>query len=196
MDTVFGIAGKEWVIVVCDTAVNRSIFSLKHDEDKITQLSDHKVLGTAGEQCERYSFANYIQRNLELQQFRTGVDLSLEGTANYMRSELAKALRQAPYQVNCLMGGYDHLDKRAKLYWMDYLGTLQQVNKGAQGYAGYFVNSVLDNHFKQDMTLDQGIEACKKCCFELNHRFLVNQHSYCAKVVTKDGVKVIDLMNA
>ena len=72
------------------------------------------------------------------------------------------------------MGGYDHSEKRAKLYWMDYLGTLQQVNKGAQGYAGYFVNSVLDNNFKADMTLEEGIQACKKCIFELNHRFMIN----------------------
>ena len=50
--------------------------------------------------------------------------------------------------MNLLIGGYDDVEGRAMLYWMDYLGTLQQVNKGAQGYAGYFVNSVLDNHFK------------------------------------------------
>ena len=46
------------------------------------------------------------------------------------------------------MGGYDHIENEAKLYWMDYLGTLQQVTKGAHGYAGYFVNSVLDQHYK------------------------------------------------
>jgi len=39
MDSVFGIAGKDWVIIVADTAVNRSIFSLKHDEDKIMDLN-------------------------------------------------------------------------------------------------------------------------------------------------------------
>ena len=66
MDTVFGIAGKEWVIIVCDTAVNRSIFSLKHDEDKITQMGTHKIMGSAGEQCERYSFSNFMLRNIEL----------------------------------------------------------------------------------------------------------------------------------
>ncbi len=74
-----------------------------------------------------------------------------------MRTELAIALRKGPYQVNILMGGYDLQEQRAMLYWMDYLGTLQQVNKGAQGYAGYFANSVLDNHFKQDMTLEEGL---------------------------------------
>ena len=54
MDTVFGIAGKDWVLIVTDTAVNRSIFSLKHDEDKITSLSAKKIVGASGEQCDRY----------------------------------------------------------------------------------------------------------------------------------------------
>ena len=92
-----------------------------------------------------------------------------------------------------MYGGWDEHENRAKLYWMDYLGTLQQVNKGAQGYAGYFVNSVLDNAFKENMTLDEGIEACKKCILELNTRFMINQHNYVAKLVTKDGTKVMEL---
>ena len=91
------------------------------------------------------------------------------------------------------MGGYDQIEGRAKLYWMDYLGTLQQVNKGAQGYAAYFVNSVLDNHFKADMNVDAGMEACKACIKELQTRFIINQHDYVAKLVTKDGVKVVSL---
>ena len=97
MDTTFGIAGKDWVIVVCDTAVNRSIFTLKHDEDKITDISQHKILGASGEQCERYQFTNYMQRNLALQEFRTGHELGVEATAQYMRTELAKALRKGPF---------------------------------------------------------------------------------------------------
>ena len=122
---------------------------------------------------------------------RTGHELGVEATANYMRSELAEALRKGPYQVNLLVGGYDLQEQRAKLYWMDYLGTLQQVNKGAQGYAGYFVNSVLDNAFKANMTLNEGIECAKLCIKELKTRFMINQHAYYGKVVTKEGIKII-----
>ena len=161
MDSTFGIAGKDWVLIVTDTAVNRSIFTLKHNEDKITELSSHKIMGCSGEQSQRYSWENYISRNLALQELRTGVELGLEPCAQWMRTQMAEALRRAPFQVNLLIGGYDHKEQRAKLYWMDYLGTLQQVNKGAQGYAGYFVNSVLDNSFKHDMTLDEGIASAK-----------------------------------
>ena len=81
----------------------------------------------------------------------------------------------------------------AKLYWMDYLGTLQQVSKGAHGYAAYFVNSVLDNNFRENMNLDEGIETLKKCIIELKTRFIINQPKYIAKVVTKDGIHMIEL---
>ena len=63
-------------------------------------------------------------RNIELQELRTGIPLSLDASANFMRTEMAKALRQAPFQVNLLYGGWDEHENRAKLYWMDYLGTL------------------------------------------------------------------------
>ena len=107
MDSCFGIAGKDWVIITTDAAVNRSIFTLKHNEDKITNINNFKILGTSGEQTERYQFSNFIQRNLDLMELRTGFEPSVESTAQYMRTELATALRKGPYQVNCLMGGYD-----------------------------------------------------------------------------------------
>ena len=192
MDSAFGIAGKDWVIVATDTAVNRSIFTLKHNEDKIVELNKFKVLACSGEQPERYSFSNYMQRNLQLMEFRTGHEPGVDATAQYMRTEMAAALRRAPFQVNVLMGGYDNIEQEAKLYWMDYLGCLQQTTKGAHGYAAYFVNSVLDNAYKKDMTEDEGIEAVKLCIKELKTRFIINQPTFRVKVVTKNGVRAFN----
>ena len=64
MDSTFGICGKDWVIIVTDTSVNRSIFTLKHNDDKIAELNKFKLMGASGEQQERYQFTNYIMRNL------------------------------------------------------------------------------------------------------------------------------------
>ena len=97
MDSAFGIAGKDWVIVCTDTAVNRSIFTLKHNEDKIVELNKFKVLACSGEQPERYSFSNFMQRNLQLMEFRTGYEPGVDATAQYMRTEMAAALRRAPF---------------------------------------------------------------------------------------------------
>jgi 20S proteasome subunit beta 4 len=67
------------------------------------------------------------------------------------------------------------------------------VTKGAHGYAGYFVNSVLDNSFQKDMSLDDGVAALKKCIHELRTRFIIKQPNFVAKIVTKEGIKVINL---
>ena len=125
MDSTFAICGKDFVIIASDTAVNRSIFTLKHDDDKIMQINKFKIMSCTGEQTNRFYFSNYIMRNLQLLEYRTGVEPDVESTAQFIRSETAKALRQGPYQVNALIGGYDVIEKQAKLYWMDYLGTLQ-----------------------------------------------------------------------
>jgi len=79
---------------------------------------------------------------------------------------LAEALREGPYQTNALIGGIDD-DGEAKMYWLDYLGTLERVTKGAHGYAGYFVSSVLDNAYKATITKDEGLAAIKQCIHEL-----------------------------
>ena len=103
-------------------------------------------MAATGEQTDRYQYTNLMLRNLKLNEFRTGHPATLESTANFLRSELASSLRsRSPFQVNILLGGWDQINNCSKLYWMDYLGTLQQITKGAHGYAGYFVNSVLDN---------------------------------------------------
>ena len=86
--------------------------------------------------------------------------------------------------MNLLLGGYEPKEQVAKLYWMDYLGTLQQVTKGAHGYAAYFVNSVLDNNYRYGMSLEEGLETIRLCIVELRSRFIIQQPTYTIKVVT------------
>ena len=52
---------------------------------------------------------------------------------------------------------------------------------------------MLDNNFRHDMSVEEGIATMKKCIMELRTRFIINQPNFIAKVVTKDGVQVINL---
>ena len=193
MDSVFGISGKEWAIVVADSSVNRSIFNLKQGEDKVKQLNEKSVLAMSGEQTDRDTYGSLVLRNLKLNEFKMGHRLSLEAQAQFARTLMAEALRKGPYQVNCLMGGYCDLDQEAKLYWMDYLGSLQKVQKGAQGYASYFVSSVLEEHFKADMTLDEGKKCIDDCIKELRTRFIISHPNFIMKIITKNGIEVVNI---
>merc|ERR1712006_81512 len=102
-------------------------------------------------------FCEYIQRNIALYRIRNRVELSTHGVANFMRGEMAQFLRRSPYQVNVLLAGYDETEGAPSLYWMDYLAALQKVKFGAQGYCSYFLMSVMDRFYQDDMTEEQAI---------------------------------------
>lgn len=93
MDFFVGIKGKDFVMVCSDTQAAHSIISMKHDEDKIVPIDDHKVFCIAGEAGDRVNFSEYIIANVKLYALRNGTELSTKSVANYTRGELATALR-------------------------------------------------------------------------------------------------------
>lgn len=92
------------------------------------------------------------------------------------------------------MAGYDPAPNGAgpSLYTCDYLGTLAKLKFAAEGYAQYFVLSTLDRYWKKNMSVEDGLAVIKKCIAEVQTRFVVSQRRFAIKVVSKDGVKVLE----
>ena len=161
----------------------------QNHEDKIWHLDDGKLLALGGEHSDILQFGDYIQRNLKFLEFKNGTRLSTTQTANFIRSELAEALRKGPYHVNCILAGFD--DGEPKLFWIDYLGTLIENEKAAHGYSEYFVHSTMDTLNKANITVDEGLDIIKYCISEMKTRFLANQNAFTIKLLTKDGIKIV-----
>jgi len=192
MDSLFGLVGKDFVVVAADTVQARSILVLRSDIDKIMPLDSHKLLATAGPAGDRYNFSEYIQKNLHLHELRTGIQFDTKAAASFTRNELANALRRGPYQVSCLLGGFD--DKKGpSLYWMDYLGSLMSTPATAHGYGAAFVLSVMDKYYTAGMDLEDALDVIRKCIKELKTRFLINTPNFIVKVADKDGIREVAL---
>nr|QBG49672.1 20S proteasome subunit beta 4 [Philasterides dicentrarchi] len=191
MDSSFGIQGKDFVLIAADSAVLRSIMKLHDDEDKISVIGGNKIMSLSGESSDRLQFGTYVEKNLNLFKYRNSNELSTLESVNFIRSELATALRKGPYQVNILFGGFD--EEGPGLYFIDYLGTKVKTHIGAHGYASHFTLGLLEHYYQKDLTQEQGIKIIKQCINELKSRFLVNQPFFKVKMVTKDGVKEIDV---
>lgn len=99
--------------------------------------------------------------------------------------------RRSPYQCNVLLAGYDD-DGGASLYSCDYLGTLTKLQFAAEGYAQYFVLSTMDRYWKKNMPVEDAIAVVRKCIAEVKQRLVINQPRFAIKVVSKDGIKIID----
>jgi 20S proteasome subunit beta 4 len=192
MDSAIGICGEDFVLLGADMTQIRSIVVLKSDEEKIVELDSHKIMSLSGPNGDRVAFSEYIKKNLALYTLRNDTALSTHAAANFTRKELANALRSEPYQVNLLIGGYDH-EQGAALYYMDYLASMAKVPFAAHGYASFFVSGLLDKVCKTKMNLDEVKEAMRACIKELGKRFLVNSEQWSFKIVDKDGARSIDL---
>jgi len=192
MDSVIAFKGSDFVIMAADASAARSIVVFKQTEDKILALDAHKMMGIAGPTGDRVNFSEYVQKNLHLYALRNSIPLSTHAAAHFTRTVLAEALRQGPYQCDILLAGYDD-GKGPALYFMDYLGSMHPVEKGAHGYSAFFVSSIMDRNWRDDLNLEEGKELMRKCIGEVQRRLLLSQPKFIVKVVDKSGVRVIGL---
>ncbi|GIX90800.1 proteasome subunit beta type-2 [Caerostris darwini] len=189
MECLLGIAFKDFVVLATDRNVCHSIVVVKKDEDKMFKLGDRLMMLVCGEPGDTIQFAEFIAKNIQLYKMRNGYELSPTAAANYTRKNLADFLRsRTPYAVNILMAGFDKDSAEAELHYIDYLGTLAKLPYAAHGYGSFFSLSIMDRHYRPDMSQEEGIELLKKCIKELNHRFLVNLPSFAIKVIDANGI--------
>lgn len=60
MESVFGLVGKDFAIVVADTSAVHSILVHKTNEDKIMVLDSHKLMGASGETGDRLNLSSRL----------------------------------------------------------------------------------------------------------------------------------------
>jgi len=190
MDTVLAITFKGGVVLAADQSNARSIITYQSNLDKVKELSSHSAMGVAGPNCDMVNFTQYIAKNLALYQLNhDNIKLSTKAQANFCRSELAKALRKGPYQVNLLLGGYDE-DAGGSLYYMDHLAALAKLDFGSHGHASSFCLSIMDNEYREGLNEEQALKIIDHCIDEIHTRFLISQPNFMIKVIDKDGVRV------
>ena len=93
METLLALTYKGGVLIVADSAAARSIVVMKHGEDKTRDLTKFCTMAFSGEPGDAVQFAEFIQRNIKLNEIRTGLTMTPSAIANYTRRELADSLR-------------------------------------------------------------------------------------------------------
>jgi 20S proteasome subunit beta 4 len=212
METIIGIACKDHVIVAASAQVDYSIIQLKDNEDKLHQVDSNKILATAGASGDRVQFTDYVSRNLVLNSTRQGRPNSASSAAHFIRLGLAEAIRSpSPYSVFCLLAAYDaplpELQKlnEAKgeskpdgsgsyLWYLDYLGTMQRIPFGTQGYGGTFCTAIIDRYYREDLTEAESTALMAQCVAEVQKRLIISTPKFIVKIINKDGIKTLPTM--
>ena len=90
--------------------------------------------------------------------------------------------------VNIILAGYDK-DVGPSLYFIDYIASLHKVDKAAFGYGSYFALSMMDRHYRRDMTVEEAIKLVDNIISEIRSRLVVAPPNFLIKIVDKDGAR-------
>jgi len=197
MECLIGLRFNDFVLLAADTIDARSIVVMKHDENKFFPLSGKLLMAVSGEAGDTSQFSDFIAKNVQLYKMKNEYELSPKAAAHFTRRNLAEALRsQDRYNVNILMAGYDDVEKKAHLFYMDYLATMAELPYCAHGYGGYFTLGTMDAYYRPEMTVEEGYELLKKCVAEISKRLVVNLPTFAVRLVDKDGIHEKDPIEA
>ncbi|KAG0683280.1 Proteasome subunit beta type-4 [Pichia californica] len=192
MDIILGIRLKESTLFATSKAFTRGISVLKATDDKTIDLNTHNMMAYTGESGDTTQFAEHIKANVQLFGLREGYDMESSEIASFVRNQLATSLRsRKPYQVQVLIGGANN-EGEGFLSMIDYLGTRCDLPYAAHGYAAFYTMSLLDHHYKDDISLDDGLRLLKLCEEELTKRMPMDFKGLNVKIVDKEGIRTID----
>lgn len=192
MDIILGIRLKNATLLATSKAFTRGISILKATDNKTLDLNEHNTIAFTGESGDTTQFAEYIKGNVQLFGLREGYDMESPEIASFIRHELATSIRsRKPYQVQLLIAGV-YKDGEGFLSMIDYIGTRCDLPYAAHGYAAFYTMSLLDHHYREDISLDEGIKLLKLCEEELNKRMPMDFKGLNVKIVDKDGIREVD----
>ncbi|CAL4088172.1 unnamed protein product, partial [Meganyctiphanes norvegica] len=167
-----GIKFKDFVIMATDMSHLQSIMVQKGDEDKMHKLSSHLVMAVAGEAGDTTQFSEYIAKNIQLYKMRNGYELSPSAAVHFTRHTLATALRsREPYMVNSLIGGFDPLENKSELFYLDYLAAAVPVKFYCFGYGGMFSLSILDKEYRPAANQKRAFDLMLKYVSEIQTKY-------------------------
>lgn len=204
MEALIGIRGADFVLLASDRNAARSIVVMKNCEEKTRALGRSLAMAYSGEAGSAAQFAEYLQANIKLYDMRHEYSLTCSGAAHYARRLCSDALRtRSPHMTSMLIGGFggkfdlassSSNDNNAagevpRLFWIDHYATLCELPFAAHGYAAYFVLSLMDRHYRPDMSVQEAMDLLKMCLRELKTRFIVNLPHFSVKVVRSDGIE-------
>ncbi len=186
--TCIGLIFKDGVLLAAD----RRVTSYKIDSekfDKVFSLSSHIVSTVSGGASDAQLFMRIIQSELKLIELKNERKPYVSEAAMILNSIQYNTIRTQGSIVGLILGGYDP-KKGYSLYNLAVDGTIVP-NEGyvTTGSGSIFVQGVLDNDYKANLSEKEALELIEKCFKTSFKNDNASGGGFVAKIITKDGVR-------
>ncbi len=152
--TTVAITVKDAVVMATDRRVTMDHFIMHKDGKKLHQIDTHAAMTIAGLVGDAQVLVRYMSAELEIYRLQRRVNMPIEAAATLL-SNILNQSKFYPYMVQILVAGYD---KAPHIFSVDAAGGSVEDIYASTGSGSPFVYGVLENGFKRDMSVDEGVE--------------------------------------
>lgn len=153
--TTVGLVSGDFVILAADKRATAGFMIASRRVKKIVRLTDYTVMTMAGLVADAQMLADILRSEAKLYELDTGVRMSVKSIA-ILLSNILFSYKALPFIVQVLIGGYD---VKPRLYVLDLFGSITEEKFAATGSGSPVAYGVLEQHYREDMSLDEAIKV-------------------------------------
>jgi len=187
--TTVGLVCKDGVVLAADRRATAGTLIAHKRTKKVYRLDENLGLTTAGLVGDLQVLARYITAEVELYKLKRGASMPVEACAT-LTANILSGSRYFPYWVQLVIGGVDR--SGGHVYSLDAAGGSLPDKYVSSGSGSPYVYGVMEDHWKDDMTTEEGANLAIRAVTAAMKRDAVSGEGIDVALITKDGFKMLD----
>ncbi len=157
--TILGMVCKDGVIIATERRATMGTLIAHKATKKLYKIDEHLALGTAGLVGDLQVLSRYLCAEVNLYRLKRDRKIPVKSAATLM-SNILNQRKFAPYYVQLILAGWD--TEGGHVYSLDAAGGAIPDKYTAGGSGSPYVFGVLEDQYKDDMTVDEGIDIAAR----------------------------------
>lgn len=191
--TTLGLLCKDGIVLAADKRATAGYFVASKKVEKIIQITDNIAVTIAGTVSDIQLVTKLIKAELKLKEIRTGKVNTVKEAVNLLSGIVYQNIRKfslIPGISHFVVGGTDV--KGFHLYDLSPDGSIEHVEDFvSSGSGSELVYGLLEQAYKKDIIVKDGIELAEKCISSAISRDVASGNGMDIYTITEKGVKKV-----
>lgn len=186
--TTVGIVCKDGVVLGTERRATMGTLIAHKTTQKLFKVDEHLAITVAGLVGDAQTLVRWLQAEVELYKMKRGIEMTVKGASTLMANILS-GNRYYPYWVQLLIGGIDSTGNY--IYSIDAAGGSIADKYVSTGSGSPYVYGVLEDHYKDGMSTEEGIDLTIRSLNAAMKRDAVSGDGMNIAVISRKGYKEI-----
>jgi proteasome beta subunit len=185
--TTMGVVCKNGVVLATESQATMGYLVATREATKLFKITDRIGMTIAGAVADCQQIVKLLGALIAIRELELGKPTLVKAAAQ-LTAVLLFQNRMFPYYSALLMGGFD--EEGTHLYSLDPFGSIiEEKNFTSVGSGSVVGFGVLEAGYKENMTIDQGIDLVKRAVDAARKRDIASGGKMQIATITKDGFK-------